>query len=143
MWSEFNDQDECLDCDINNVTDSVRDFCLNHQWPLAALSLRQKISKNKINFVSYFNDTYTIDMICIGNKHDGLYPTEDDERYDLDAKLIVIHNHKNNYFLILGNDGRAFLESTDFSCGWSRWDGPNLEFVVGFDSILDMASVFL
>lgn len=146
VWFDFNNQHRHLSCDRNEVMDAVRRSCRKHQWPVAETNVKvvNNISKNKIRFVSYFNATYTIDMIGVGNSdgNDYSYGPEDSDSYDLAAEMIVIHNHRENYFLILGCDGHAFIESTDFCYGCSDGDGSNLEFAFELNRILDMADVF-
>lgn len=139
VWLDFNGKHSYLDCDRTVIQDSVQKFCLREGWPVSETNYRitNSICKNKIKFVSYFNDTYIIDMIGICNK-DGCEGTG----YDLYGELVVIHNYMTNYFLILGCDGHAFIESSDFSYCCSDGDGSNFKFAFDLEQILDMATVF-
>ena len=90
-------------CHRNDVTQTVQKLCLELGWPVSTTKFRvdKTVHRNRIKFVSYFNATYTIEMFDICNTLD--YEAVDhDEWHHFRAQMIVIHNHRNNYFLILG-----------------------------------------
>ena len=136
----FHGNFEHLICHRNNVTASIQNFCHQKCWPMTSTTtdISNMVTRRKVKFVSYFNDTNIIDMLSICTK-DG---REDLKGYDLLSVFVVIRNHRTNYFIVLGWNGHAFIESSDFSYSHGNDDESSLQFEFELDRILDMAIVF-
>lgn len=123
------------DCHRDSIDECVNACCQDYGWDsdLVKHNVEYAVRKNSIQFITFFNEKYTIDILAID---DG----GDDKYYNLNAEIVSIYNHQLDYYLILGCDGHAFIKSSDFGC--SDADGSNLQWCNNLNYILNMSHVF-